>query len=81
MSTAYSLLPDEPPPPGAVFAGKVSRASPVQVTLDGYSDMHEWPGGSQAATWMTPSTPPVRGARALVFIDDQGGLWAFGAPA
>ncbi len=75
--SSQSLLPDAPAPPGSVFAAKVSRPSPVMVTLDAYGSTHEW----GPVTWMTAATPPVRGNRALVLIDDTGALWAFGVPA
>ena len=75
--SSQALLPDAPVPPGSVFAATVSRAVPPMVTLDAYGSTHEW----GPVTWMTPATPPVRGKRALVLIDDAGALWAFGAPA
>lgn len=77
MTTARSLLPDPLPEPDPVQAATVSRAVPPMVTLDSYGPTHEW----GPVTWMTPATPPVRGARALVLIDNTGALWAFGAAA
>jgi len=74
--SSQALLPDAPVPPGSVFAATVSRAVPPMVTLDAYGSTHEW----GPVTWMTAATPPVRGKRALVLIDDAGALWAFGAP-
>jgi hypothetical protein len=73
--TAGSLLPAAPLPPGTVYAGKVARVFPVQVTIDAFGDTHEWPGGATAATWVSAAAP-VRGQRALVLIDDAGGVWA-----
>lgn len=80
MGTALSLQPDQPTPPGSVFVGTISRIDPVQVTVDGYGPDFEWP----PATWMGVGTLPVRGARALLVIDDEGGCWVFpggGAPS
>lgn len=74
MTTAGSLLPSPPPEPGAVFAAHVSRAAPTMVTLDSYGPAHEW----GPVKWLSPGAPPVRGARALVLIDDTGSLWGFG---
>lgn len=72
MGDARSLMPEAPPPPGSVFAGKVARIEPRGVTLDVYGTAHEW----GPVTWMAAGTPE-RGDACLVFIDTTGGTWAF----
>jgi hypothetical protein len=77
MTNAFSLVPSAPTPgPSVPRAATVSRVSPVMVTLNAYGSEHEW----GPVNWMTPDTPPVRGAAALALIDDTGSVWAWGVP-
>jgi hypothetical protein len=77
MTTASSLLPEAPPVAGNIFAGRVSRADPVEVTLNAYGSTHKW----EPVIWMTPDTPPERGDHCRVDIDDEGTMYAWGIPA
>lgn len=71
MANSFSLVPDSPSPGGSLFAGKVSRASPIMVTIDSYGEQHEY----GPANWLSLAAA-VRGQRVLVMLDDIDGVWA-----
>ncbi len=43
--SSLGLVPDDAPPAATagVHAGRVSRAAPVEVTIDSYGARHSWP--------------------------------------
>lgn len=70
-----SLIPIMGGAPFRVQEGEVARPSPLTVLIPAYSGEVEYPD----VTWMGSGQVPARGARVLVAIDNDGGVWAFPA--